>query len=90
MSRCYFCKGPLEEKAVRVFRERGRQIQVIDGVTAEVCTRCGLETYPAWVAEEMDRILADNLPEENILVPRFCFKKTKESAEQTAALTASR
>ena len=81
MHRCYFCKGPVEDKVIRVIRNKSGSIQVIEGVPAEVCMRCGLESYPGWVAREMDRLVADETPDTLLHVPQFTFKKTPPSAK---------
>jgi len=77
--RCYFCKGPVEEKRVNVFRKCRGVIELIENVPAEVCTRCAQESYPGWVAHEMDRLLAEGVPDRTVSVPLFRFEKTEEA-----------
>jgi len=41
MIKCYFCKGKIEEKRVRVDFRWGDELVVIEDVPAEVCQQCG-------------------------------------------------
>ena len=41
MKRCYFCKGKVVEKKVKVDFRWGDELVVIEDVPAEVCQQCG-------------------------------------------------
>lgn len=57
MVKCYYCKGIVQESRVRVIREKGKSIFVIDDVPAQVCRQCGEEFYRGPVLEELDRLI---------------------------------
>ena len=76
MTRCYFCKGPVQDSCVRIIRERNGKLFVIDNVPAQVCQQCGEEFYRGWVLEEIDRLMdSGESVEREITVPVMRFKR---------------
>jgi YgiT-type zinc finger domain-containing protein len=76
MTRCYVCKGPVQDARVRIIRERNGKLFVIDNVPAQVCQQCGEEFYRGWVLEEVDRLMdSGESVEREITVPVMRFRR---------------
>jgi YgiT-type zinc finger domain-containing protein len=76
MTRCYFCKGPVQDARVRIIRERNGKLFIIDNVPAQVCQQCGEEFYRGWVLEEIDRLMdSGESVEREITVPVMRFRR---------------
>ena len=56
MSRCYFCKGKVVEKKVKVDFRWGDELVVIEDVPAEVCQQCGEKYFSPEVYKEMENL----------------------------------
>ena len=56
MIRCYFCKGKIEEKRVRVDFRWGDELVVIEDVPAEVCQQCGEKYFSPEVYKAMENL----------------------------------
>lgn len=56
MMRCYFCKGKIEEKRVRVDFRWGDELVVIEDVPAEVCHQCGEKYFSPEVYKAMEKL----------------------------------
>ena len=68
MDQCYFCKGTVQERAIRHVHQWGEKVFIFKNVPAEVCLQCG-ETYLGPEAlEKMDRVV-ENLPEPDEISP---------------------
>ena len=56
MKRCYFCKGRVVEKKVRVDFRWGDELVVIEDVPAEVCQQCGEKYFGPEVYKQMENL----------------------------------
>ena len=56
MSRCYFCKGKVVEKKIKVDFRWGDELVVIEDVPAEVCQQCGEKYFSPEVYKEMENL----------------------------------
>lgn len=56
MMRCYFCKGKIVEKRVRVDFRWGDELVVIEDVPAEVCQQCGEKYFSSEVYKAMENL----------------------------------
>lgn len=60
MIRCYFCKGKIVEKRVRVDFRWGEELVVIEDVPAEVCQQCGEKYFSPEVYKAMENLAKTN------------------------------
>ena len=74
MSRCYFCKGKVVEKKVKVDFRWGDELVVIEDVPAEVCQQCGEKYFSPEVYKEMEN-LAKTKGNEKGLIQTNAFRK---------------
>ncbi len=56
MIRCYFCKGGVVEKRIRVDFRWGDELVVIEDVPAEVCQQCGEKYFSPEVYKTMENL----------------------------------
>ena len=56
MMRCYFCKGKIVEKRVRVDFRWGDELVVIEDVPAEICQQCGEKHFSPEVYKAMENL----------------------------------
>jgi len=56
MLSCYFCKGKIEERRVRVDFRWGDDLVVIEDVPAEVCQQCGEKYFSPEVYKAMENL----------------------------------
>ena len=54
--RCYFCKGKVSEKKVKVDFRWGDDLLVIEDVPAEVCQQCGEKYFSSETYKVMEQL----------------------------------
>lgn len=52
-----YCDGRLRTRRVRVVRQCGRRLRVIENVPAHVCDRCGMKCFDGPLVEPMEELL---------------------------------
>ncbi|MFH1076880.1 MAG: YgiT-type zinc finger protein [Pseudomonadota bacterium] len=69
--RCYFCRGEVTEKKIRVdYRWGDDLVALIDKVPAGVCTVCGEQYFKAEIIKEMEKLAhSEEKPKKIIEVP---------------------
>ena len=53
---CEYCKGPIVEKRVELYRHKGRKRILFENVPAGVCKLCGSRYFSANVLKMIDRL----------------------------------
>lgn len=73
--KCFECGGEMIETTTTLHLEKDRRPLIIENVPAKVCQQCGEEYISGPVAEEIGRILDQEItPNETITVPVIKWK----------------
>ncbi len=58
MTDCYFCKGKVLERKVKVDFRWGQKLKIIEDVPARVCQQCGEQYFQSDVYKAMEQLVA--------------------------------
>jgi YgiT-type zinc finger domain-containing protein len=71
---CSLCGGQLEQKQVRVVRERHEQPVLFENVPAKVCKKCGHRWFGLPVVREMEKKLSNaTAPVSTLCIPVYAL-----------------
>lgn len=75
--KCVFCGSKTKKSKVTFVYEDEDKYLLVEGVPAEVCTKCGEKTYSPEVTDKLLEFAKNRFkPERIIKVPVFNFKET--------------
>ncbi len=76
MTECYFCKGRVVQKVIKVDFRWGRKLKVIEKVPAGVCQQCGERYFQSAVYKAMENLARSRAkPSARLTVDVVRFKR---------------
>ena len=80
MTRCLFCRGPVQPGVVQHVHEWGERVVIFKYVPAEVCQQCGEAYFSPDVLKQMDKLAQRNdKAVAKVTVPVYSLAKLKRA-----------